>query len=186
MADELDDFLKQAAQRRMQRQQEKQTRQSPNNPNPNPNSTNPNNRVEKPTAQKTAARVPKNTPAREDAQPRPNLFDEEQRLADRALEPSIAQRHVTTQIDQADEGIEAYVRSTIGEASTLGSLHSRPKGDKKGAAKSKSANKSDERPTIQQRPNEIVDSSEFVRQLRDPKTLRMAILAHEILRRPYQ
>jgi hypothetical protein len=186
MADELDDFLKQAAQRRMQRQQEKQTRQSPNNPNPNPNSTNPNNRVEKPTAQKTAARVPKNTPAREVAQPRPNLFDEEQRLADRALEPSIAQRHVTTQIDQADEGIEAYVRSTIGEASTLGSLHSRPKGEKKGAPKSKSANKSDERPTIQQRPNEIVDSSEFVRQLRDPKTLRMAILAHEILRRPYQ
>ena len=184
MADELDDFLKQAAQRRMQRQQEKQTRQSPNNPNPN--STNPNNRVEKPTAQKTAARVPKNTPAREVAQPRPNLFDEEQQLADRALEPSIAQRHVTTQIDQADEGIEAYVRSTIGEASTLGSLHSRPKGEKKGAAKSKSANKSDERPTIQQRPNEIVDSSEFVRQLRDPKTLRMAILAHEILRRPYQ
>ena len=184
MADELDDFLKQAAQRRMQRQQEKQTRQSPNSPNPN--STNPNNRVEKPTAQKTAARVPKNTPAREVAQPRPNLFDEEQRLADRALEPSIAQRHVTTQIDQADEVIEAYVRSTIGEASTLGGLHSRPKGDKKGAAKSKSTNKSDERPTIHQRPNEIVDSSEFVRQLRDPKTLRMAILAHEILRRPYQ
>ena len=184
MADELDDFLKQAAQRRMQRQQEKQTRQSPNSPNPN--STNPNNRVEKPTAQKTAARVPKNTPAREVAQPRPNLFDEEQRLADRALEPSIAQRHVTTQIDQADEGIEAYVRSTIGEASTLGGLHSRPKGDKQGAATSKSTNKSDERPTIHQRPNEIVDSSEFVRQLRDPKTLRMAILAHEILRRPYQ
>lgn len=186
MADELDDFLKQAAQRRMQRQQEKQARQSPNSPNPNPNSTNPNNRLEKPTAQKPAAKVPKNTPAREVAQPRPNLFDEEQRLADRALEPSIAQRHVTTQIDQADEGIDAYVRSTIGEANTLGGLHSRPKGDKKAVAKSKSTNKSDERPTIQQRPNEIVDSSEFVRQLRDPKTLRMAILAHEILRRPYQ
>jgi hypothetical protein len=165
MADELDEFLKQAAQRRMQRQQQKQP-QTPTPPKPRPN------------------------PQPEFSKPRPTVFEDNSPVADRSLEPSISDRHVTTQIDQADEGIDAYVRSTIGSPTNLGDLQNRPLQDKsqlkKQSEKKKSDNKSEERPTIHQRPNDIVGSSELIRQLRDPKTLRMAILAHEILRRPYQ
>jgi hypothetical protein len=116
---------------------------------------------------------------------RPTVFEDTTSVEDRSLEPSIAQRHVTTEIDLADEGIDSYVRSTMGDATQLGSLQNRSKG-KKTTNKSKPTQQSDERPSVQQRPNDVVGSSELVRQLRDPKTLRMAILAHEILRRPYQ
>lgn len=177
MADELDEFLRQAAQRRMQRQQEKQARQSSvPTAAPAPVPSTPNRQPAPPRA--------KPAPRSDFSQPRPAIFDDNTPVADRSLEPSIAQRHVTTQIDQADEGIDAYVRSTIGESSSLGNLQNSQQTKKGG--KKKSGNQSEERPTIEQRPNDIVGSSELIRQLRDPKTLRMAILAHEILRRPYQ
>jgi hypothetical protein len=92
---------------------------------------------------------------------------------------------VSTNIDLADEGIDAYVRSTIGDGASLGELQKRPN-QKQQAKKNSSENKSDERPTVSQSATSLVGSSELVKQLRDPKTLRMAILAHEILRRPYQ
>lgn len=168
MADELDEFLKQAAQRRMERQQQKK----PTGPKPVA--------APKPNGRKPAPPAPRDLSGQ-----RPNVFENNSPISERSLEPSISSRHVTTQIDQADEGIDDYVRSTIGDAANLGDLKNRNK-QKKPGAKTKSANQSEERPTIEQRPNDIVGSSELIRQLRDPKTLRMAILAHEILRRPYQ
>lgn len=176
MADELDEFLRQAAQRRMQRQQEKQAKQNPPlapGPQAPPRQQRPNPPKSKPA------------PSRDLSGARPTVFEDTTSVEDRSLEPSIAQRHVTTDIDLADEGIDSYVRSTMGDATQLGSLQNRSKG-KKTTNKSKSTQQSEERPSVQQRPNDVVGSSELVRQLRDPKTLRMAILAHEILRRPYQ
>jgi len=176
MADELDEFLRQAAQRRMQRQQEKQAKQNPPNasvPQAPPRQQRPNPPKSKPA------------PSRDLSGARPTVFEDTTSVEDRSLEPSIAQRHVTTEIDLADEGIDSYVRSTMGDATQLGSLQNRSKG-KTTTNKSKPTQQSDERPSVQQRPNDVVGSSELVRQLRDPKTLRMAILAHEILRRPYQ
>ncbi len=172
MADELDEFLKQAAQRRMERQQQKK----PTSPKP----AGPKPAAPRPTGQKTASPAPRDLSGQ-----RPGVFADNAPVSERSLEPSISNRHVTTQIDQADEGIDDYVRSTIGDAANLGDLKNRNK-QKKPGAKTKSVNQSDERPTVEQRPNDIVGSSELIRQLRDPKTLRMAILAHEILRRPYQ
>lgn len=168
MADELDEFLKQAAQRRMERQQQKK----PTGPKPVA--------APKPNGRKPAPPAPRDLSGQ-----RPNVFENNAPISERSLEPSISSRHVTTQIDQADEGIDDYVRATIGDAANLGDLKNRNK-QKKPGAKTKSANQSEERPTVEQRPNDIVGSSELIRQLRDPKTLRMAILAHEILRRPYQ
>lgn len=176
MADELDEFLRQAAQRRMQRQQEKQAKQNPPSvPVPQAQS-----RQQRPNPPKS-----KPTPPRDLSGSRPAVFDDATSIENRSLEPSIAQRHVTTDIDLADEGIDSYVRSTMGDATQLGSLQSRSKG-KKAMNKSKPTQQSEERPSVQQRPNDVVGSSELIRQLRDPKTLRMAILAHEILRRPYK
>jgi len=168
MADELDEFLKQAAQRRMQRQQEKQSRQIAGKPN----SVSQDSKAPQAKAKKNSTR--------DLSSPRPDVFQEQPPVANRSLEPTIAERHVSSQIDKSDEGIDAYVRSTIGEASSLGGLKNRGKGKKEGKGKS------DERPEVEQRPNDIVGSSELIKQLRDPKTLRMAILAHEILKRPYQ
>jgi hypothetical protein len=168
MADELDEFLKQAAQRRMERQQQKKPAA------PKPAGT------PKSSAPKTAAPAPRDFSGK-----RPAVFEDATPVSERSLEPSISKRHVSTQIDQADEGIDDYVRSTIGDAASLGDLKNRTK-QKKPGGNTKSVNQSDERPVVEQRPNDIVGSSELIRQLRDPKTLRMAILAHEILRRPYQ
>lgn len=168
MADELDEFLKQAAQRRMQRQQQKQSPPLAGKPEATSSSSKSNSAKSKPQT------------SRDLSSNKPDVFQEQTPVANRSLEPSISQRHVSTQIDQRDEGIDAYVRSTIGEASTLGGLQKGSKGKKGSQAKS------DERPMVEHRPNDIVGSSELIRQLRDPKTLRMAILAHEILRRPYK
>ncbi|MFM8572986.1 MAG: hypothetical protein ACKOAU_15430 [Pirellula sp.] len=173
MADELDEFLKQAAQRRMQRQQEKQVRQNPGAP------------TSKPQSRPPAPSKQKSPPPKDLSQARPAIFEDDRSIADRTLEPSISQRHVSTNIDLADEGIDAYVRSTIGDGASLGELQKRPN-QKQQAKKNSSENKSDERPTVSQSATSLVGSSELVKQLRDPKTLRMAILAHEILRRPYQ
>ncbi|MFM7516460.1 MAG: hypothetical protein ACKO3V_05930 [Pirellula sp.] len=172
MADELDEFLKQAAQRRMERQQQKK----PTGPQPTGSKS---AAAPKPTGQKPVPPAPRDLSGQ-----RPNVFDDNAPVSERSLEPSISRRHVTTQIDLADEGIDDYVRATIGDAANLGDLKNRNK-PKKPGAKTKSVSQSDERPTVEQRPNDIVGSSELIRQLRDPKTLRMAILAHEILRRPY-
>jgi hypothetical protein len=174
MADELDDFLRQAAQRRMQRQQEKNANQKPATaavPQSRPQRANPPR--------------PNPKPPKDLSGTRPAIFEDPSSIEDRSLEPSIAQRHVSTDIDLADEGMDSYVRATMGDASKLSHLQNRAKG-KKSSTKTKTTNQSDQAPSVQQRPNDVVGSSELITQLRDPKTLRMAILAHEILKRPYQ
>ncbi len=101
------------------------------------------------------------------------------RVEQRRLEPSLVDRHVETQIDQADEQIDAYVDKTM--ASDL-----RPMG--KGSMTSSKGNlhASASAPQSQPQVQAQVSSKDLIRQLRNPETLRMAIIAHEILRRPYE
>lgn len=101
------------------------------------------------------------------------------RVEQRRLEPSLVNRHVETAIDQADEQIDAYVDKTM--ASDL-----RPMG--KGSMTSSKGNlhASASAPQSQPQVQAQVSSKDLIRQLRNPETLRMAIIAHEILRRPYE
>jgi hypothetical protein len=199
MADELDEFLKQAAQRRMRRQQEGKRSEASNSPsaptsrsapagNPSQQPKGPNGPAPRPSQPRSEVRL-----APPQAQPysktRGNVFDEDAALAERQIESSLANRHVSTPIDLADEGIDGYVRSNMRDASTLGDIQNRDREKKRVASTKKkptSTSTSSEQPMVHSRPNDNLGSSDLIHQLRNPQTLRMAILAHEILRRPYQ
>jgi hypothetical protein len=199
MADELDEFLKQAAQRRMRRQQESKRSEASNSSsgpisrsapagNPSQQPKGPNGPAPRPTQPKSEVRLapPQAQPY---SQTRGNVFDEDAALAERQIESSLANRHVSTPIDLADEGIDGYVRSNMRDASTLGDIQNRDREKKRVAStkkKSTSTSTSSEQPMVHSRPNDNLGSSDLIHQLRNPQTLRMAILAHEILRRPYQ
>jgi hypothetical protein len=199
MADELDEFLKQAAQRRMRRQQESKRSEASNSSsapisrsapagNPSQQPKGPKGPAPRPTQPKSEVRLapPQAQPY---SQTRGNVFDEDAALAERQIESSLANRHVSTPIDLADEGIDGYVRSNMRDASTLGDIQNRDREKKRVAStkkKSTSTSTSSEQPMVHSRPNDNLGSSDLIHQLRNPQTLRMAILAHEILRRPYQ
>ena len=199
MADELDEFLKQAAQRRMRRQQESKRSEASNSPsgpisrsapagNPSQQPKGPKGPAPRPTQPKSEVRLapPQAQPY---SQTRGNVFDEDAALAERQIESSLANRHVSTPIDLADEGIDGYVRSNMRDASTLGDIQNRDREKKRVAStkkKSTSTSTPSEQPMVHSRPNDNLGSSDLIHQLRNPQTLRMAILAHEILRRPYQ
>ena len=199
MADELDEFLKQAAQRRMRRQQESKRSEASNSAsapnsrsaaagNPSQQSKGPNGPAPRPTQPKSELRLapPQAQPY---SQTRGNVFDEDAALAERQIESSLANRHVTTPIDSAHVGIDGYVSSNMRDASTLGDIQNRDREKKRVASTKKkptSTSTSSEQPAVHSRPNDNLGSSDLIHQLRNPQTLRMAILAHEILRRPYQ
>ena len=199
MADELDEFLKQAAQRRMRRQQEGKRSEASNSPsapisrsapagNPSQQPKGPNSPAPRPTQPKSEHRLapPQAQPY---SQTRGNVFDEDAALAERQIESSLANRHVSTPIDSAHEGIDGYVISNMRDASTLGDIQNRDREKKRVASTKKkptSTSTSSEQPAVHSRPNDNLGSSDLIHQLRNPQTLRMAILAHEILRRPYQ
>jgi len=199
MADELDEFLKQAAQRRMRRQQEGKRSEASNSPsaptsrsapagNPSQQPKGPNGPAPRPTQPKSQVRLapPQAQPY---SQTRGNVFDEDAALAERQIESSLANRHVSTPIDSAHEGIDGYVSSNMRDASTLGDIQNRDREKKRVASTKKkptSTSTSSEQPAVHSRPNDNLGSSDLIHQLRNPQTLRMAILAHEILRRPYQ
>jgi hypothetical protein len=158
MADELDEFLRQAAARRAQRQQQAgATKQSTNQP---------------------SAKTP-DTPSR---------------IEPRRLESSLSERHPTSNIEQTDERIDAYVsntmqsqlRSTITTASSnqLPSKAKNPMATISGTRDSQQ--ESATAPQSQPQNQAQISSRDLIHQLRNPETLRMAIIAHEILRRPYQ
>jgi len=199
MADELDEFLKQAAQRRMRRQQESKRSEASNSAsapnsrsaaagNPSQQPKGPNGPAPRPTQPKSELRLapPQAQPY---SQTRGNVFDEDAALAERQIESSLANRHVTTPIDSAHVGIDGYVSSNMRDASTLGDIQNRDREKKRVASTKKkptSTSTSSEQPAVHSRPNDNLGSSDLIHQLRNPQTLRMAILAHEILRRPYQ
>ena len=199
MADELDEFLKQAAQRRMRRQQEsKRPGASDSSSAPTSRSApagNPSQQPQRPSGPAGNSTQPKSEvrlappQAQPYSQTRGNVFDEDAALAQRQIESSLANRHVSTPIELADEGIDGYVRSNMRDASTLGDIQNRDREKKRVAStkkKSTSTSTSSEQPMVHSRPNDNLGSSDLIHQLRNPQTLRMAILAHEILRRPYQ
>jgi len=199
MADELDEFLKQAALRRMRRQQESKRSEASNSSsapisrsapagNPSQQPKGPNSSAPRPTQPRSEVRLapPQAQPY---SQTRGNVFDEDAALAERQIESSLANRHVSTPIDSAHVGIDGYVSSNMRDASTLGDIQNRDREKKRVAATKKkptSTSTSSEQPAVHSRPNDNLGSSDLIHQLRNPQTLRMAILAHEILRRPYQ
>jgi hypothetical protein len=175
MADELEEFLRQAAARRQQRQKGAGNKPASGGPAARPTAagSSPDRFAgsSKEGVGNTGAGV-----VRGGVQ---GGRDESLRVEPRRLEPSLESRHVETVIDQADEQIDAYVDKTM--ASDL-----RPMG--KGSMTSSKGNlhASASAPQSQPQVQAQVSSKDLIKQLRNPDTLRMAIIAHEILRRPYE
>lgn len=187
MSDNLDDFLRQAAERRAKRQQQKSSR--PVQENPNASAGNP-----RPSAPPSRNVPPPTRPAQPPAsQPRqsfpsPNTKPKTQVVVADAvaeavadgrsnvgnLQPSLASRHVESNLEYADERMEDHLKqafnSEIRSAQGVRTLRqSEPAPGSTGI-----------------RPDQnLITSGDLKSQLRNPQTLRLAILAQEILKRPY-
>jgi hypothetical protein len=189
MSDELDDFLRQAAQRRQQRQQEKNKRAAPSAPAPNT----PQQRSPYTTPQ------PSSRPAQ--PAPRPTQRSERPPVVAETVAPEIRNpisdfqatidnRHVESDLSFADERMAEHVMQALGsDLSQRSSLsgNSGKKTHKKSNPRTLEPEKmSASAPTGAIQSSAMVSSLDLKQQLRDPQTLRLAIIAHEILRRPYQ
>lgn len=186
MSDELDDFLRQAAMRRQQRQQEKARKENAipaPKPTPSPMRPAPSRPAHAPALPNSAARPPApmprpNVPVAEVVELRPTLSD---------FESTIANRHVESDLSLADERMAEHVKAALG--SDLAS----PRPQWSDSRKNKPSNGKDSGEKFSATAPEgaiqsqaKVSSQDIKSQLRDPQTMRMAIIAHEILRRPYQ
>ena len=178
MADDLDDFLKQAAQRRKQRQQNKAERP-------------PSEPVPPPVLSPATSSVPTLSRS-DDAYSRPNAPQSANRL-----EPMI-------DLSQAIETAQAVEENRL--PSQVREQSSKPKKQKKGSQKPSPSSQStfaqsslaasslapSESTTANAavvstaNNSQMISSGNIAEQLRNPQTLRTAIIVHEILKRPWQ
>jgi hypothetical protein len=170
MADDLDDFLKQAALRRQQRQQQKRPVAKPAQP---PINEPPRLRPEVPRLQPelpTAQAVDYSTPFQ------PTVGN---------LSTNLPSGNLSRGIRQADERMESHVKQAFQhELSQIRTTNSVTAAGKKRDQTSNLL----ETPAAAAEPQQSakVSSVSMIKQLRDPQTLRMAIIAHEIMKRPWQ
>jgi hypothetical protein len=171
MADELDDFLKQAAMRRQQRQQQRQQT---------------SNRPAAPSAPPTIAPVIRNEPPRLKPEPLRNDNVPNAQVVDYTAPYIPTVGSLSTSLPSASR--PEY------ELGTLSNAESKPKQkqkQKKPAEREREKEKTSslaETPATaaEPQPTAKVSAASLVQQLRDPQTLRMAIIAHEIMKRPWQ
>lgn len=158
MADDLDEFLKQAAKRRQQRQQNKAERPPIAKP---------------PTLSPEQPRAP-NIPLAEVVQ--------ESNRSIGNLTPSLSSAPpLSPGVDRADERMSAHVTHVFQHE--LGKLRETNRSD---AKKSLTPTTSSEVPNAASITPSNRASDALLRQLRDPQNIRLAIIAHEILKRPWQ
>ena len=167
MADDLDDFLKQAALRRQQRQQQKRT-QLPPVAQPTPEQSRP--RPEPPRLQPqvpTAEVIEYATPYK------PSLGN---------LSPTLPSGNLGRGVERAEERIESHLKHAFPpELGKIRSTNPTPpkKKDQPTSLLETPATAAEPQPTAK------VSAVTMIKQLRDPQTLRMAIIAHEIMKRPW-
>ena len=166
MADDLDDFLKQAAQRRQQRQQQRSNRPPVVQPEP-------------------VRQTPPPTPRLQQQDPVPSVVE-----YSKPYEPTVGNLSTSlpsatrkNDLEQTDERLQAHLQQVFQhELSSLRQSESKPK------KKQKKEQQLKETPAtvVEAQPTAKVSSASLAAQLRDPQSLRMAIIAHEIMKRPWQ
>ena len=176
MADDLDDFLKQAALRRQQRQQQRTNSPPVVKPAPEPTRSASSTRSMPPPRLQQQDPIP-NAKVVDDSKPyTPTVGN---------LSSSLPSTSLESGVDQANERMQSHLKQVFQHE--IGSLRqSEPRSPSK-----KKANKEQrlqETPATQAelQPTAKVSSASLVAQLRDPQSLRMAIIAHEIMKRPWQ
>ena len=170
MADDLEDFLKQAAQRRQQRQQQRTNRPPVVQPVPEPPRSPPTPRLQQQEPIPTA-RVVENTKPYE--------------ATVGNLSSSLPSASLGSSANQADNRMQSHIQQVFQHE--IGSLRqSEPKAPSKKKAKKEQRLQETPATPAEVQPTAKVSSASLVAQLRDPQSLRMAIIAHEIMRRPWQ
>jgi len=174
MADDLDDFLKQAALRRQQRQQNRPARPS----------------AQKPSSQQTSVEPPRLRPESQTLQP--SIPTENDRFSSPYqptvgnLSTNLPSGNVSRNVDEADERMAAHIKHAF--QSDIGKLRSTSNVTPGANLKRDQPSTLTETPATvaEPQPSAKVSAVSMARQLRDPQTLRMAIIAHEIMKRPWQ
>ena len=178
MADDLDEFLKQAAQRRQQRQKQRSDRppvvQSNESSRPNQSQRpTPTPRLEQQDPIPTAKVVEYNQPYT------PTVGNLSASL------PSSSTSGVSDSVDQADERMQSHLKEVFQHE--IGNLRqSDPKRSSKKKQKKEPQLQETPATPAEIQPTAKVSSASLIAQLRDPQSLRMAIIAHEIMKRPWQ
>jgi len=174
MVDDLDDFLKQAALRRQQRQQQKGKRpptsqQSPAQPKRRPEP--PRLTPEMPTADVVEYTKPYT----------PTIGNLSPSLSSTSLPSSIGSNSVDQANAKMDLELKLSFQKDSGsmQSSTIGSSRKKINGETPLLRETPAV-------AAEQQPTAKVSAASMVQQLRDPQTLRMAIIAHEIMKRPWQ
>lgn len=168
MADDLDDFLKQAAQRRQQRQQQRSNRPPVVQPEQQPVRPTPTPRLQQQDPAPAAPVVDYQKPYE------PTVGN---------LSTSLPSATRESDVEQADDRMRAHVQQVFQhELSSLRQAETKPK------KKQKKEQQLKETPAVpaEAQPTAKVSSASLAAQLRDPQSLRMAIIAHEIMKRPWQ
>ncbi|MCU0707520.1 MAG: hypothetical protein MUF23_04455 [Pirellula sp.] len=189
MSDDLDDFLRQAAERRAKRQQQKGGKPPQPASSPKPPAPTPPPPLSPPLRQQQPQQPLSQQPQPRQQQPKPKerrpptiaetVTDVRPTVG--RLEPSLANRHVESDLEYADERMEEHLLEAFGSDLQPDRFPSKRKG---GTAESRE-NVSATAPVGAKQLEAMVSVGDLKRQLRDPQTLRLAIIAHEILRRPY-
>jgi hypothetical protein len=177
MTDDLDDFLRQAAERRAKRQQQKGGKPPQPASPPKPPAPAPPPPLSPPLRQPQAQQ-----PKPKERRP-PTIAETvtDVRPTVGRLEPSLANRHVASDLEYADERMEEHLLEAFRSDLQPDRFPSKRKG---GTAESRE-NVSATAPVGAKQLEAMVSVGDLKKQLRDPQTLRLAIIAHEILRRPY-
>ena len=170
MADDLDDFLKQAALRRQQRQQQR---------------TNTPPAATKALPLRSAPPTPRLQP--QETLPAAQVVDYSKPYEPTVgnLSSSLPSSSLAGSVGQTDERMQSHVRDVFQHE--IGNI--RPSETKPTAKKKiKKEQRLQETPATpaEVQPTAKVSSASLVAQLRDPQSLRMAIIAHEIMKRPWQ
>jgi len=174
MADDLDDFLKQAALRRQQRQQKRPVAK----PAPPPIINEPPRR---------RPEIPRLEPESPGAQAVDYSSPYQATVGNLStnLPSALPSANSSRGIRQSDERMESHVRQVfqheLSQIRTTNSVTAAgKKRDQPSSLLETPATAAEPQPTAK------VSSVSMIKQLRDPQTLRMAIIAHEIMKRPWQ
>ncbi len=173
MADDLDDFLKQAALRRQQRQQKRPVAK----PAPPPI-------IEPPLRRPEIPRLQPESPS-DQAGDYSAPYQATMGNLSTNLPSALPSANSSRGIRQSDERMESHANQVFQhELSQIRTTNSVIAAGKKRDQPSSLL----ETPAAaaEPQPSAKVSSVSMIKQLRDPQTLRMAIIAHEIMKRPWQ
>ena len=174
MADDLDDFLKQAALRRQQRQQAKGGK---------PASAPPPQLQQQPPRQPAKARIEPDIPNLKTSIPssETDSYSTPYKPTIGNLSAGLPSSSLPSSLEQGGDRVNTTIKPSFQNEISKIRVAEASKGNN-----STRVLKETPATIVEPQQSSMVSSASMIHQLRDPQTMRMAIIAHEILKRPWQ